>query len=79
MILRAILFGLLVSVPAILISGYIVYRGRIWIEEKLLVEIPDLAYMAVLFLAMWSAMWVTSRKVIGELSESEDPDKANRD
>lgn len=79
MILRAILFGLLVSVPAILISGYIVYRGRIWIEEKLLVEIPDLAYMAVLFLAMWSAMWVTSRKVIRELSESEDPDKANRD
>lgn len=65
--LRVIVVCGFISVPAILIAGYAVYSLRNWLAISHGIEISDPVYLIILFLAMMSAMWITSGKLISEI------------
>lgn len=65
-----------VSGPAIIFSGYAIYSLHNWLVVTYGMKIPDPIYLIILFLVMWSAMWLTAGKLIHEIREQTMKDQA---
>lgn len=64
---RVVIITGLVSVPAMILSGYAVYALRNWLSASFHIDVPTIVYVLALVIAVWGAMWVTSGRLISEL------------
>ena len=66
-LIRSLLQIVFVSCPAIIMSGYLVYRFRPVIAEWTGFPVGDFAYSMILLFVMWGAMWLTTHKILREI------------
>ncbi len=64
-----------ISCPAILLSGYFVYKGRGMLLESKGFEVSDFIYSMVLYIVMFTAYWLTTRDILKELFSTTDNEK----
>jgi len=63
-LLKALTQILFISGPAIILSGYLVYKLRPVLSEWCGIEVSDLAYSLVLMIVMLSVMHLTSKNIL---------------
>ena len=71
MIKRILINTLLFAFPAMFVTGLSIYYGNIYLTEFWGVKVPDLLYTSVLFVSVFGAMWLTSGKLIREVSSGD--------
>jgi hypothetical protein len=67
---RTILWILLVSAPAVLLSGFLVYQLNIFLASKWDIHVHPFLYQMTLLAVMGGAFWLSSGKLISELKAS---------
>lgn len=65
---KAILWVLFISCPAILISGYIIYKLRDIMRDNYGIILSDYTFFIILLFTMLGTMWLTSRKVLNYIN-----------
>jgi hypothetical protein len=56
-----------VTAPSILVPGYLVYRGRDYVERLWNVDIPQFAYIFALLVCMLGGYWLSTGSIVREL------------